>query len=392
MIIASSKISNQTIVVSIMFTMLMALLCSRAILSLTHLVWLLFILIKIKKNKFTKTNSLFIWSVIPLFLFWIGAWQTLLQPKTYDYLIGLCTYVIAAASLITINTLNIKNVLLKLWVAIALISVLYPMFYYFINIQPTIEAFGKGQSMQTPMDTDHLRYSLFVCSSLPIIWQIDGWSKKFKIVLSIVTSIIVLFLSVRTGWVALCIIITFMVATTTYKNVKHLLLQLAVIVAVVAFAYKMFPTIQRKIDYSLYDWKNISAQTYASNYSDANRYAINKTALQIIKENTTIHVGWINIPSKLHAAFIQQYPNAALTYDWPFNQYLFWYLGAGWWGCFAFIAWLLYGVVMGVQQKNRWFIAWQVVMIASCFVECTLNFQYGIFLHAWVSALLWKNK
>jgi hypothetical protein len=57
----------------------------------------------------------------------------------------------------------------------------------------------------------------------------------------------------------------------------------------------------------------------------------------------------------------------------------------------AFVVWLLFPVAIGIKQRNTMLVAWQLVVIASCFVESTLNFQYGIFLHAWVTAFLWKK-
>jgi len=374
-----------------LIVMLVGLLFSRAVLSITHIVWLFFALAFLKKNQIQFGKELFIWSIAPLFLFWLGALQSLNDLKSYDYLLSLSTYSVAAITIIAIADKSVCNKLMIAWLVICLASVCYPLFHFLMHIQETIDAFGRGQSMVTPMDTDHVRYSLFICSALPIIWKMSQWSKLRKIMLSCLVGVIVLFLSVRTGWVALLILTTVIVFTQTYKNVQSFLIQVAVIFAILGFAYFLFPTIQRKIDYSIYDWKNSKSTTYQSNYSDATRFAINKVSYNIIDKNPNVHVGWVNIPKAIEAEFSIQYSNVKPTYSWPFNQFLFWYIGAGWWGCMAFVVWLLFPVAIGIKQRNTMLVAWQLVVIASCFVESTLNFQYGIFLHAWVTAFLWKK-
>jgi len=40
-------------------------------------------------------------------------------------------------------------------------------------------------------------------------------------------------------------------------------------------------------------------------------------------------------------------------FGWPFNQWLYWWMGSGWWGMLLFSGWLLYPIILGFQQKIR---------------------------------------
>ena len=68
-----------------LIVMLVGLLFSRAVLSITHIIWLFFALAFLKKNQIQFGKELFIWSIAPLFLFWLGALQSLNDLKSYDY-------------------------------------------------------------------------------------------------------------------------------------------------------------------------------------------------------------------------------------------------------------------------------------------------------------------
>jgi hypothetical protein len=64
-------------------------------------------------------------------------------------------------------------------------------------------------------------------------------------------------------------------------------------------------------------------------------------------------------------------------------------MGAGLLGMIFFTTWLFFPALQGYRKNNSGTLAWTLVIIASCWVECTLSFQYGVWLHAWIGAAAW---
>lgn len=381
---------------SVLFTSLFSitligLLFSRALLSISNGLWLLLAILLFNKQQLRENKQLAYWSIAPLLIFIGGAWQAIASKDTYDYLLSLITYPIAAFSIISLK-INIVEQLKKIWVFIAIASFIIPLVSFFSNINKSVYQYSMGQVVYTPMDTDHVRYSIFLVLGLMLLFATTNWLNKYKNILIILLSFFILFLAVRTGWLGLLIIAIFLITQQLIKNLKKAFLLIAGFVVLALIAYIVFPQIKQKVNYTFYDWQINPQRVYNANYSDAARFSINQISYNIIKENKLIQVGWANIPSTLETAFQKKYPTKKLIFHWPFNQYLFWYLGSGLLGFILFSLWILYPIVVGFYNKNYILIACQLFIITTCFFESTLSLQFGIFLHAWSVAILFKKE
>lgn len=381
---------NSTSVFTFLFCLtLLGLLFSRALLSLIHIVWLLLVIIFINKQFITENKKMFLWCCLPFVFFLLGAWQAITKKDTYDYLLSLTTYPIAFLSVIILNS-NAQFQLKKVWIIVAIASFIIPLFYFLKNVNKAIQAYSLGQVIYTPMDTDHVRYSIFLVAALALI-QVT-FSKKAKYIFSALLFIFLLFLAVRTGWLGLLIVGFAILTQLFFTSIKKGFGVLILFIIAITTAYFVFPQIKKKINYVVYDWQ-INNETNANfNYSDGARFITNATAIFLIKNDRNINVGWANMGNALEAAFNHQHPNQTLAFHWPFNQFLFWYLGSGWWGCLLFSIWMMMPIIIGVKSKNYFLAAWQIFIIATCLTESTLSFQFGIFIHAWCTALLWKKQ
>jgi hypothetical protein len=79
---------------SFLFVILMAgLFVSRALLSITLILWASYAILQLinNKNRFFK-SPLFIWSSAPIFLWILGAWQNSLSGDSLNYLLTLTAY------------------------------------------------------------------------------------------------------------------------------------------------------------------------------------------------------------------------------------------------------------------------------------------------------------
>ncbi len=113
-------------------------------------------------------------------------------------------------------------------------------------------------------------------------------------------------------------------------------------------------------------------------------------ALKAIKEDHATAIGWSAIPSALQQKFTQVWNVQKTQYGWPFNQWLFWWMGSGWWGMVLFTAWLFYPAWYGYRNKNPFLIIWTLAIAFSCLVETTINYQYGALLHVWPLLVCWQ--
>ena len=253
-----------------------------------------------------------------------------------------------------------------------------------------------GQSLPTFMDTDHVRFSIFLCSSFLFLLIYNTSRSLQSSLLKIGLFLLIIFLSVRTGWVILFVITVCFIIWPDGRLVKKNIVQAFTVFILLVFtavaAYSIFPTVQQKIAYTVYDWQQYQPGTYDSNYSDGARRAVNYTAWQAVRHTGGSNTGWAGIAAALQTAFAKYFSGAVLNYGWPFNQYLFWWMGSGWWGMLLFSAWLFYPVYWGIKYKNKGLVCWTLAIAASCFAESTLVLQYGVWLHAWPIAILWKQR
>jgi len=368
---------------------------SRAILSITVAVWAVISFYQIiKENKSVLKSSIFIWSLIPLCLWLLGAWQEPMGKLNFDYFLTLTGY--PAIVLIVFATPKeiIENKWIKIWLWATALAVTYPLFWYLKDFTAAHKAYGTGQSLPTFMDTDHVRFSIFLCSSFLFILCSNIIQKKFKIIFGTVLFIFILFLSVRTGWVLLLSIIFLYVLLNFIKskqiNISQLLKGSIILIASITILYFAFPNMQQKIAYSIWEYQQYQPGKYNPNFSDGTRRSINDAAWQWLQTNTSANTGWQSVPATLQSAFSKYFMHQTTEFGWPFNQWLYWWMGSGWWGMLLFSIWLFYPLVKALQQNNFGIICWTLAIALSCIVETTLNYQYGVLLHILPLAILWK--
>ncbi len=371
--------------------MLAGLLWSRALLSISHVLIAILSIIGWAQLKTVVTQPLIVWSCVPLLLFFVGAYQQPANLQQYDYLLTLCMYPIAAIAGYRFISFNPKLATYILLVAGA-VSLLYPVGWYLSHMADVHVAYGRGQSLPTFLEGDHVRYGIFLNSLLLLVSVSKEFRPAMRNSLLLVLVFIIVLMAVRTAWVALGIIVIcgcFYKQTTAYKLFRKLVL---LAVPLCMMAYLLVPTVRQKINYTLYDYMQYTRQQDHSNFSDGTRRIINKAARLSIQQQPTRGIGWSAIPTSLQETFTQHFPAEKLQFFWPFNQYLFWWMGAGLVGMLLFSSWLFWPVWYALKTTNQPLLTWTLVIGTSCLVESTLSLQYGAFLHAWPMALLWSKQ
>jgi hypothetical protein len=381
--------------VYLLIMLLGGLFWSRAMLSITVAVWAIISFIQILKvNKHFFRSYNFIWSLVPLVLWLLGAWQDPLGKYNFDYFLTLTAY---PAILLIVNANPqklIENKWIKIWLWSTAIALTYPLFWYLKDLTAAHKAYGTGQSLPTFMDTDHVRFSIFMCSSFLFVLCTNLIQKKFKVIIGSVLFIVILFLSVRTGWVLLLSIASLYALLKLMRSkqysIRHFLIGTFLIAITITLAYFAFPNMQQKMAYSIWEYQQFQPNKYNPDFSDGTRRSVNEASWQWLKNNISANTGWQAIPATLQSAFSTYFNHQKTDFGWPFNQWLYWWMGSGWWGMLSFSFWLFYPLVNAYKQNNFGIICWTIAIALSCLVETTLNYQYGVLLHVFPLAILWK--
>ncbi len=394
----AKRATNILLTVSII--MLAGLLWSRALLSISMGLMLICALYFWNKNNIGSAksfylyfkNPLLIWCCSPILLLFLGIYQEGLTSTNLQLLLTFSVYPIAGLTTIAAEKFNFTKTISQPWIHSAIIALLYPLGWFLFHSSSVIEQYGTGKSLPVFMDNDHLRFSIFLCSAL-LFTLLPVNNARYKKISFTVLLLAIVFLSVRTAWILAFIIVIgygfhfFLQHQSSKKNLLIIIISAICITSL----FWIFPTTQQKIRYSIYDWQQYNSKGYDSTYSDGVRRAVNTVAWNAIKNDHATAIGWSAIQATIKEKFSQQFNGSKTQYGWPFNQWLFWWMGSGFIGIIVFTIWLMYPTWYGFRHKNPFLIIWTLAIAASCLVESTLNYQYGVFLHVWPLLICWKT-
>ncbi len=381
-----------------LFILLLAgLFWSRALLSIVQGIWALYAIGQLIQSKsFNFKDPIFIWSLAPLCCWTLGAFQHPLAMANFDYALTLAVYPATVLVVKTIPKQIINKQLVYSWLAATAIGLVLPINWYINHQIGAHNLLGSGQALPTFMDTDHVRFSILLCSSVLLLLSASFITNKMRFALVLLLTILILFLAVRTGWVLLFFILIAycLLIVVEKKSIKpfQVVALIFIVVLLASAAYYLFPTVQQKIAYTIYDWQQFQPGKFNANYSDGTRRAINYAAIKSIESGKGSNIGWSSIPAILNQSLAHYFSGVNTNFGWPFNQWLFWWMGSDWWGALLFSAWLFYPAIVGFKQKNKGIIIWTIAIAISCLAEATLNYQYGVFLHVWPLVILWQKE
>lgn len=386
-------ISNEHLGSWLFIIMLAGLFYSRAILSISQVIWAIwYLIILMRQGK--KDTAFSYWSAGVLVIGLLGCWQTPFQWKHFDYLLTLLMYPIAFHVCSRIPAHILQKWILYCFGA-AVIGIAYAWIAYSQASGKWILAYGSGKSLPTFMDADHVRFGIYLSGTGMLVLLLKKISTPLRWGMIALLVIAIAFMAVRSAWIAsIIILLSYLTMGLTQKQGRtRMKLWLGAgisLVIISAVAYKLFPTVQQKWAYTQYDWQAYAGDSSNLTYSDGARRMINTLAWKEITENNQANKGWAGIAPTLQQAFTKQFPRSTLSFTWPFNQWLYWWMGAGMVGMGLFTLWLLLPLWKAMRKKQWTILAWTLVITATCLVESTLSFQYGVWLHAWIGAIAWN--
>lgn len=197
----------KTIIYVLLFFTLTGLIFSRALLSISQGLWIVTSVIFCKNWwQGLKRDRLLLWSIIPIALFAGGAWQGG-GRHSFNYLFSMLNYPAAILALRLSMTVMSLSMIARCWVLITILSLAKPLYHLLGDSESLYLLYTRAKTLGLWMDGDHVRYGLLLCSGLLMLVNMELFKKKWKYFLTGTLLIMILLISIRTGWVGATIIL-----------------------------------------------------------------------------------------------------------------------------------------------------------------------------------------
>ena len=272
---------------------------------------------------------------------------------------------------------NVRNVLV-FFVALLSLTALGVGINYVLHWEVITEQIGRGKPMPTP--SNHIRFSLTVAlavlAGLALSWTERKWW------LAGMTAFLFGFahlLAVRSGLLALYLGLTIIILgyAWQHRNWKLGLGFLLGVAVLPLLAYQFVPSLQRKIDYAIWDYKQYQ-QNIGGDYSDSERLISLEIGWEIFRDHPVLGVGAGDLKRVVKQRYARRFPNERYSPRMPHNQLLTVLAGTGILGLLLFLIGFFYPLV---YWRNLLFSAFYLLIFCSFWMENTLENNYGISLY-----------
>lgn len=306
-------------------------------------------------------------------------WLDRLRIKLPFLLLPLAFFIIPKPSERQVNL-----TLYFLWVLMigsAIVSVLL----YLNDPEGITEAISRGKTMPTPFN--HIRFSLMtvfaaVCGYYlfrqKFVLRYD-WEKWLQLAGTFFLIVFIHAWAIRSGILALYLCLGAILLYEIWRTRKLILLGslLLVLPAIPVVAYYTVPTFTNKVDYMLYDLQRFKEGDTAA-YSDARRLRSIIVSWEVGKQEKWLGAGYGDIKSGMKAYYETHYPELAdeNSLD-PHNQFLYVFVGLGFFGLAVFTWAVLYPLWVAWRWRNILFICFNLIAITSFIPEYPLENQVG---------------
>lgn len=272
----------------------------------------------------------------------------------------------------------------------------WSLWQYAQNIHAIHEQYLRAKVFSTPLENDHVRFSLLVCiaiiCSVLLMMKYIPKSKWLPAAVLCVVFIIYLhLLSARTGLISLYIflLLTFFYLLLKLRKTKWVIGLMVLIIAMPVAAWFLLPTFQNRIRYNIYDLSNAKQNRYVPGGNDGNRILSLKAGWNILQEHP-FGVGG-NVINETYKWYDKNIPQMVETDKlYPASEPLMYAGFAGWFGFIAFFLIMLLPFFQRVKRNYFPWFALNLIMAFSFLFDIGIEVQFGVFIYAFI--VLWWCK
>jgi len=290
----------------------------------------------------------------------------------------------------------------KQWAVIAAVFLLlvaagciWSLAVYITDLQDMNTGYLRAKSIPTPLENDHIRFSLLVCIAMIIAAFLALHSSSSKLKLLYILAIIFFFiylhiLSARTGLFAAYGVLLAGTLYGAFHSGKKLLAVslLAFIILLPLLAYQLLPTFRNRVKYMIYDFSFIREEQYLPGSNDGSRTVSLRAGWQLLKKNP-FGVGSGDVVNETMTWYRDYEPRMLATALYPSSEWLMYGGIAGWPGMILFTVVMLIPVFINLPHRF-FFVAVSAVLSSSLLFDIGLEVQFGVFIHAFVLLCWWK--
>jgi hypothetical protein len=280
-------------------------------------------------------------------------------------------------------------------------GVCWSLWQYFPNAVSIHAGYLKAHTIETPLENDHVRFSLLVAMALltAVFLLIQKGKNEKKIILILLSFVILVFvfylhiLAVRTGifclYFGVFVILIWLIRKRRNKLKYALVLILMLLFPVIS--YFVFPTFKNRVTYFKYDWSLIQKNIFVPGSNDGNRFFSIKAGWRLLNEKPLTGVGFGDIRKETDQLYQSNYPEAKpIDKILPSSEWMMYGAGIGWPGFILFSFAMLIPFFLKRLRKNIFWILLNSFIAFSYLFDIGLEVQFGVFIHAFV--LLWWYK
>jgi O-antigen ligase len=399
--ISIDRLSKQQLIFFSMILMLVSLFTSRFLLSIGFILFLFFTCFH--KNIFKQLISFFrnpfLLGMSFLFLIPFISWFWTEDKNMWVHFVRIKLPLF----LFPIAFAGDWQLTLKQWKWIAYVFLIlvfagccWSLWQYAQNVHVIHEQYLKAKIFSTPLENDHVRFSLIVCiaviCSVLLMVQYVPKSKWLLLIPLCIFFIIYLhLLSARTGLISLYIFLLLTIFYLLFKlrKTKWGVGLLFLIIAMPVSAWFLFPTFQNRIRYNVYDLSNAKQNKYMPGGNDGNRILSLKAGWNVLQEHP-LGVG-ADVVDKTYEWYDKNIPQMAKADKlYPASESLMYAGFAGWIGFISFFVIMLLPLFQKVTRNYFSWLVLNLVMAFSFLFDIGLEVQFGVFIYAFI--VLWWYK
>jgi len=226
------------------------------------------------------------------------------------------------------------------------------------DIESMVALIKKGQALNTPVD--HIKYSLYIAFSILIalLFYIEKrfvfkFGKQFLLVGGLYLFVFLHLLAVRSGLVVFYIATFILVLRYAMLLKKPILYFLLLVLTATPFlAYLTVPTLKKKVEYMIYDYKMFQ-KGEGKNLSDSERLFSYQVGYDIFKESPILGCGIGDLKKQSRDLFKSKYQMDIDKY--PHNQYFFILAGSGILGLILFLIGMCYPIFYFRKKQDSYY-------------------------------------
>ncbi|HEY6954307.1 MAG TPA: O-antigen ligase family protein [Flavisolibacter sp.] len=282
------------------------------------------------------------------------------------------------------------------FLAFVFVGSCWSLWQYFQNIHLFHEQYLKAKLIPTPLENDHVRFSLLVALAIVclVLLMKQDVSKTRRLLGAILLVFFIAFLhvlSARTGLIAFYIFVLFVIVYLTLKSkqLKWVIGLSILIVGLPVAAWFLFPSFQNRLRYNRYDLSNAKENKYVPGSNDGKRILSLKAGWNVLQQHP-FGVGG-DVVDKTYEWYDANVP--AMNEEeklFPSSEPLMYAGFAGWIGLLLFTAAMLLSFFEPVKNDYFFWFTLNALMAFSFLFDIGLEAQFGVFIYAFIVLWWWK--